>query len=68
MRGKSFPRIPWSEFVNERNQQFCDEDALDLISKMLQFDKNERITPKEAMKHAYFDPVRDMIIEQEAKG
>ena len=57
MRGKAFEKIEWSEFVNERNQQYCDPNALDLIEKMLKFDKNERITPKEAMKHPYFEPI-----------
>jgi len=33
-------------------------DALDLLSKMLIYDHMERITPKEALKHPYFDPIR----------
>lgn len=36
-------------------------EALDLLDKMLRYDKNERIIPKEAMKHEYFDPVRDFV-------
>jgi hypothetical protein len=28
---------------------------------MLKFDKNERITPKGAMAHPYFNEVRDMV-------
>ena len=31
---------------------------------MLVYDHTERITPKEAMKHPYFDKVRKMIEEQ----
>jgi len=32
-------------------------DAIDLLDKMLKFDKNQRITPKEAMQHPYFKPI-----------
>ena len=37
------------------------EEALDLLSKMLVYDKNLRIRCKEAMAHAYFDPIRAFI-------
>lgn len=43
------------------------EAALDLLDNMLRYDKNERIRPKEAMQHPYFDPVRDFLKEQKAK-
>jgi casein kinase II subunit alpha len=36
------------------------EEALDLLRKMLVYDKNLRITPRDALKHAYFDPIRAM--------
>jgi len=68
MRGKSFPRIPWSEFISERNQQYCDDNAIDLLDKMLKFDKNERITPRQAMQHPYFEPIVGIVKEQEAQG
>jgi casein kinase II subunit alpha len=35
------------------------DEALDLLSQMLRYDHAERITPKDAMGHAYFQPVRD---------
>lgn len=35
MRGKHFPKIPWSEFVSENNSQYCDANAIDLLEKML---------------------------------
>ena len=38
-----------------------DDDALDLLEKMLQYDKNKRIGTKEAMAHKYFDPIRQFI-------
>jgi len=32
----------------------------------LRYDKNERIKPKDALKHPYFDPIREFIRTQEA--
>ena len=37
------------------------QDGLDLLYKMLVYDKNLRITPIEAMKHPYFDPVKQYL-------
>lgn len=42
------------------------EEALDLLDKMLRYDKNDRIRPKEAMAHPYFDPIRDFLKTQKA--
>ena len=36
------------------------EDALDLLSRMLQIDHTQRIGAKEAIYHPYFDTVRDI--------
>jgi casein kinase II subunit alpha len=35
-------------------------EGLDLLNKMLQYDKNGRITAKEAMAHPYFDIIRTL--------
>ncbi|OMJ72963.1 hypothetical protein SteCoe_28471 [Stentor coeruleus] len=40
--------------------KLANDDALDLIGKILVFDHSERLLPSEAMKHPYFDPVREM--------
>ena len=42
------------------------EEAIDLLDKMLRYDKNDRIRPKEAMAHPYFDPIRDFLKTQKA--
>jgi len=42
-------------------------EALDLLDKMLRYDKNDRIRPTEAMAHPYFDPIREFIKEQKVK-
>lgn len=49
---------PWSKFIKPDNQNLCSEEALDLLGRMLQYDHAERIVPKEALQHKYFDPVR----------
>ncbi len=55
---KSFPAMDLEEFINKNNQSLVKEEALDLLKKMLVYDKNLRITPIDAMKHPYFDPVK----------
>jgi casein kinase II subunit alpha len=40
------------------------DEALDLLSKMLVYDKNLRINCKDAMAHPYFDPVREFLSRQ----
>jgi len=52
------PRKPWSKFITNENQYLCSEEVLDLLSKMLVYDKAERLTPQEAMMHPYFDPIK----------
>jgi len=39
------------------------QDGLDLLYKMLVYDKNGRITPTEAMQHPFFDPIRALQAE-----
>jgi casein kinase II subunit alpha len=48
----------WSKFISNENNSLCPPEALDLISKMLIYDHDERITAKEAMEHNYFAPVK----------
>jgi casein kinase II subunit alpha len=40
------------------------DEALDLLDKMLRYDKNDRIRTPQAMQHAYFDPIRDFLKKQ----
>jgi serine/threonine protein kinase len=55
---KTLEKQPWSNFISEKNKQLAGDDATDLLEKMLQYDKNLRIRPKDAMAHKYFDPIR----------
>lgn len=53
--------VPWTAFINDTNKDRVNPEGLDLLSKMLVYDKNKRITPTEAMKHPYFAPIREMM-------
>jgi casein kinase II subunit alpha len=64
----SYPKQPWENFISEKNKHLVNGDALDLLTKMLQMDKNLRITPKEAMQHKYFQPILSIVKEQELNG
>lgn len=68
MAHENFPKVPWQSFKNDNNKHLHDNDAIDLLDKMLRYDKNERIRPREAMQHSYFNPVRDFIRIQEENG
>ena len=61
MVNEHFPKIPWKNFINENNKHLVDNDAIDLLDKMLRYDKNDRIRPKDAMQHPYFAPILDFI-------
>ena len=57
----NYPTKPWNKFINEDNKHLCSNEAIDLLSKMLIYDRALRITPKEAMMHPYFKNVREKI-------
>ena len=41
--------VPLENFVNANNYARVTEDGLDILRKMLIYDKNERVTPTDAM-------------------
>lgn len=55
----SHPKKPWKKFVNSENKHLCPPEALDFVDKLLRYDQQERLTPREAMAHPYFEPVRN---------
>lgn len=61
MKGQQFEKLPFHSFVNGKNQHMISDEALDLLSKMLVYDKNLRINCKDAMAHPYFNPIREFI-------
>lgn len=68
MKGNSYERRAWSSFIQEKNQHLVSDDAIDLLDKMLRYDKNDRIKPRDAMEHKYFDPIREFVKQQEDRG
>lgn len=67
MRGRDFERQPWDRFIKDKNRELCSSEAIDLLGKMLRYDKNKRINCKDAMAHAYFDPIREFVAKQDAE-
>ena len=55
-----FPRRIWTKFITVENRNIANAQALDLLDKMLVYDHAERITPREALQHDYFQPVAAM--------
>jgi casein kinase II subunit alpha len=53
----SYPRKPWQNFVNQDNERYISNEAIDFLDKLLVYDHQKRLTPTEAMKHPYFMPV-----------
>jgi len=45
--------------VNHQNEPLVSDEALDLLDNMLRYDHSERITPKDAMEHPYFKPIKE---------
>jgi casein kinase II subunit alpha len=48
-------------YLSRDSQELATSDALDLIEKLLVLDHTDRVLAKEAMEHAYFDPVREVM-------
>jgi casein kinase II subunit alpha len=42
----------------------CVPEALDLLDKMLVYDKNLRINCKDALAHPFFNPIREQMKER----
>lgn len=51
---------PWKRFKTAFNEQFCSNEAIDLLSQMLVFDHAKRITAKDALKHPYFSVAKEV--------
>ena len=51
---KGYNRKNWDEFINEKNKYLINNEALDLLNKLLEIDHQKRIKAKEALNHSYF--------------
>ena len=43
--------------MTPENQHLVSQEAIDLVSKLLRYDHQERLTSEEAQSHQYFAPV-----------
>lgn len=59
------PKRSWQSLVSSSTQGMCEPVALDLLSRMLVYDHQQRILPAEAMQHPYFDPIREAQQQQQ---
>ncbi|KAK5081420.1 Casein kinase II subunit alpha' [Knufia obscura] len=55
-------RQTWESQVYWQSRRRVGDDAFDLLSKLLVYDHNGRLTATEAMNHRYFDPVRSWAL------
>ena len=51
----------WNTFIKKKNKDLANEEAISLIESCIKYDHSERITAFEALKHPYFNPVKDML-------
>jgi casein kinase II subunit alpha len=54
--------------INDDNKHLCGKDAIDLLEKMLVYDHNVRITPKDALSHPYFADMLGYIPQSKDAG
>jgi len=57
-----YEKVSFETFINEENKHLVDNDVIDLLEKMLEYDHDKRVTASEALKHKYFDDMRQEIL------
>merc|ERR1712087_220843 len=63
-----YQRKPWTKFVNNYNKKYMSNESLDFVDRLLRYDHNKRLTPREAMAHAYFKPIREYHAQKKAES
>lgn len=58
---KKWEPIDLATLIPEERKEFAEEEAIDLLTNILRFDKQERLTAREAMEHPYFESVVKLI-------
>jgi len=64
-RLQNWERQPWDALIHKGNSHLVTREALDFLDKLLVYDREKRIAPKEAMEHEYFKPVREFHEKKE---
>jgi len=59
------PRKSWDKFITNSNKKYTSPEALDFLDNLLRYDHQDRITPREAMEHDYFKPIREYWSKQQ---
>ncbi|MDR3547304.1 MAG: casein kinase II subunit alpha/alpha' [Candidatus Pacebacteria bacterium] len=62
-----FPRVSLESFVTKENRALANQEAIDLLTRMLVYDKAERIVARDAMAHPYFAPVKQYLEKHAAE-
>lgn len=55
-----FTQKPWSKYITHQNMSYANDEAIDFLTKILKYDHQERLLPKEAMSHDYFKPIEKL--------
>jgi len=66
--GMSFPEIKKPDTLEKRYTGKLSNNALSLMIGLLQMDPAERLTGEQALRHKYFDGIRDPETEAEISG
>lgn len=53
----------FAPFIARAGRENCPPDAIDLLARMLTVDHRDRITAQEAMRHRFFNPIRNQFRE-----
>ena len=63
--GLKFPEINKPETLEKRYMTSLSKKALQLMSGLLKMDPADRLTGEQALRHPYFDDIREPEIEEE---
>lgn len=63
--GLKFPEITKPETLEKRYMTSLSKKALQLMIGLLKMDPSERLTGEQALRHAYFDDIREPEVEEE---
>lgn len=66
--GLKFPEITKPETLEKRYMTSLSKKALQLMIGLLQLDPADRLTGEQALRHAYFDDIREPEVEEELSG
>ena len=66
--GLKFPEITKPETLEKRYMTGLSKKALNLMIGLLQLDPQDRYTGEQALRHPYFDDIREPEVEEELQS